>query len=394
MRTISSLFALALVLVTVYAAGALLSPIPPLTAELRDLTSAVPDAPPIPLPETGASAVALPDGAPITGGSAEPAPIAGLAKLVLALVAIDEAQLAPGAVGPTTTIDAADLQRQRGLQASGVRVVPVAAGETWTTRDLLVASVIGSGNNSAELLAETVFGTVDEYVTAATAWLTENGMPDTVIVDATGLNRANVAPAADLGRLAQLVAADETLSGVLQERPLTAAGQRFDDNAAIGVEGVLGAANSYTDAAGVCMVMLVPVGEVLVGAVITGQPGYDVANAAAAALVPAIQAGAQPLPIVGVGDVVGELTSDWGRTVDLIAVESATILTFDATEIETSIDLTERRSVLSGTNIGRLEITTSAGTQSVRLESAGAISEPGIAWRFADPLTVLDRWIG
>jgi D-alanyl-D-alanine carboxypeptidase len=208
------------------------------------------------------------------------------------------------------------------------------------------------------------------------------------------MRRASTVPTRLKPALAQLVAADETLSGVLRERPLTAAGQRFDDNAAIGVEGVLGAANSYTDAAGVCMVMLVPVGEVLVGAVITGQPGYDVANAAAAALVPGIQAGAQPLPIVAVGDVVGELTSDWGRTVDLIAVESATILTFDATEIETSIDLTERRSVLSGTNIGRLEITTSAGTQSVRLESAGAISEPGIAWRFADPLTVLDRWIG
>lgn len=393
MRTISSLFAFALVLVTVYAAGALLSPIPPLTAELRDLTAAAPAAPAIVLPETGASAVALPAGAPLTGGSADPAPMAGLAKLVLALVAIDEAQLAPGAVGPTTTIDAADLQRQRGLQASGVRVVPVAAGETWTTRDLLVASVIGSGNNSAELLAETVFGSVDAYVTAATAWLTENGMPDTVIVDATGLNRANVATAADLGRLAQLVAADPTLSGVLQERPLTAAGQRFDDNAAIGIEGVLGAANSYTDAAGVCMMMLVPVGDVLVGAVLTGQPGYDVANAAVEALVPAIQAGAQPLPIVAVGDVVGELNSDWGRTVDLIAVESATILAFDATEVETSIDLAERRTVLTGTNIGRLEIATAAGTQSVRLETAGAIGEPGIAWRFADPFTVLDRWI-
>ncbi len=396
MRTISSIFALLLVLVTVYAAGALLSPIPPLTAELRPLSADALDegAAAIVLPETGASAVALPEGAPITAGSTEPVSIAGIVKLVLALVAIEEGELEPGRIGPTMTIDTADLQRQRGLQASGVRIVPVSLGETWTTRDLLLATVIGSGNNSAELLAETVFGSIDAYLEATTAWLAENGMPDTVIVDATGLNRASVSTAADLGRLAQLVAADPTLSDVLQQRPLSAAGQRFDDNAAVAVSGALGAANSYTDAAGVCQLMLVPVGDVLVGAVIVGQPGYDAANAALGALIPSIQSGVRPLPIVEVGDVVGELSSDWGRTVDLIAVESATVLAFDAGEVETSVEITERRSVLAGSNIGRLEVTTPGGTQSVRLETAGAIGEPGVAWRFADPLTVLDRWIG
>lgn len=395
-RTISSVLAFAVVLATVYAAGALLSPIPPLTAESRELMTAPLDAgaATIVLPETGASAVALPEGEPRTAGSAEALPIAGIAKTLLALVAIEEAELEPGRTGPTTTIDAADLQRQRGLQASGVRVVPVAIGETWTTRDLLIATVLGSGNNSAELLAEAVFGSVDAYVARATEWLAENDMPDTVIVDATGLNRLDVSTARDLGVLAQRVAATPTLVDLLRERPLSAGGQRFDDNAAVAsATGAIGVVNSYTDAAGVCFLLLVPVGEFLVGAVVVGQPGYDVANAAVAALVPSIQTGVQPLTVVAVGDVVGELRSDWGRAVDLIAVESATVLAFDADDVETRLDIEERRSVLTGTGIGRLEIETPAGTQSVRVETAGPIGEPGIAWRFADPFTVFDRWI-
>jgi len=169
---------------------------------------------------------------------------------------------------------------------------------------------------------------------------------------------------------------------------------RFDDNAAVARSlGVLGATNSYTDAAGVCFVMLVPVGEVLVGAVMIGQPGYDAANAALQSLVPSIQAGVKPLAVVEVGDVVGELTSDWGRTVDLLAVEPASVLAFDAGEVDTRLVLDERRTVLRGQSVGRLEIETPGGTQSVRVETAGAITEPGIAWRFADPLTVLDRWL-
>jgi hypothetical protein len=30
----------------------------------------------------------------------------------------------------------------------------------------------------------------------------------------------------------------------------------------------------------------------------------------------------------------------------------------------------------------------------VRLEASGTITEPGVAWRFADPVTVLTRWFG
>lgn len=395
-RIISGFLAFGLVLATVYAAGALLSPIPALEVVERELdTSALTaGSATIALPEQGASSVALPAGEPRTAGSPDALPIAGIAKLVLAHVAIAEAGLEPGRTGAAITIDQDDLQRLRGLQASGVRTVSVTLAQTWTVRDLLIATLIGSGNNTAELLADAVFGDRDAYLAAAAQWLADNGLAETVVVDATGLNGGSVATARDLGVLAQLTAAQPVLAELLRDRPTSANGVGFDDNAAYaGDLGVIGITNSYTDAAGVCLVMLVPVGDVLVGAAVIGQPGYDAARAAIEALVPSLQEGIRPLPIVEVGDVVGELDADWGRTVELIAVEPITVLAFDAGEVTTRLAVDDRRTVLRGASVGRIVVETPAGEQSARIEAAGAIPEPGIAWRFADPFTVLDRWI-
>ena len=54
----------------------------------------------------------------------------------------------------------------------------------------------------------------------------------------------------------------------------------------------------------------------------------------------------------------------------------------------------DARTALRGTTMGRLTVTTPTSEQTIRLETATTITEPGVAWRFADPFTVLDRWLG
>ena len=49
-------------------------------------------------------------------------------------------------------------------------------------RDLLAATVIGSGNNIAELLMLEVFGGLDAYTAAASSWLDSVGLADTAVV--------------------------------------------------------------------------------------------------------------------------------------------------------------------------------------------------------------------
>ncbi len=396
-KTISGMLALAVVLVTVWAAGALLSPVPVLEAVEQPpaLDAVGVDPAALALPATGSSAVIAGSGDPVAGGETTARPIAGLAKVVLAHVVLDRAPLEVGSLGPTTAIDADDVQRLRALQASSVRTVPVVSGQAWTQYDLLAASIIGSGNNIAEVLAASVFGTVDGYLLAAAEWLAENGLDDTVIVDPTGIGSGNVATAADMARLAQLTVADPVLLDLLISRPTASASVgSWSDNAAFpGGTGALGAATTYTDAAGVCTLLIVPVGENYAGVALLGQPDYPTAEAAVGALLPGLATALQPVTIIEAGDAVGELVADWGQRTDLVATEAVTIVALDTTGVELGYELDERRTALRGTTIGRLTVTTPTSEQTVRLETATTITEPGVAWRFADPFTVLDRWL-
>lgn len=397
-KAISGMLALAVVLVTVWAAGALLSPVPVLEAREQppSLDAVGVDPAALALPAAGSSAVIAGAGDPVSAGDPAARPIAGIAKVVLAHVVLDASPLEPGALGPSTTITADDVTRLRALQASSVRTVPVVAGQAWTQYDLLAASVIGSGNNVAEVLAASVFGTVDGYLLAAAEWLAENALDDTVVVDPTGIGSGNVATAADMARLAQLTVADPVLLDLLITRPTASASVgSWSDNAAFpGGTGALGAATTYTDAAGVCTLLVVPIGETYAGVALLGQPDYPTAEAGVAGVLPGLATALQPLTIIEAGDPVGELVADWGQRTDLVATEAVTIIALDATGVELDYVLDERRTALRGTTIGRLTVTTPTSEQTVRLETATTITEPGVAWRFADPFTVLDRWLG
>ena len=393
------MLAVSLVLVTVWAAGALLSPVPVLAAEQRppslDALGADPAA--LALPAAGASSVIAGGGNPVSGGETAALPIAGLAKVVLAHVVLERSPLEAGTLGPTTAIVADDVQRLRALQASSVRTVPVVAGQAWTQYDLIAASTIGSGNNIAEVLAVSVFGTLDGYIIAAEEWLAENGLADTVVVDPTGIGSGSVATAADMARLAQLTVAQPVLLDLLLMRPTAASGTgtTWSDNAAFpGDSGALGAATTYTDAAGVCTLLIVPVGESYAGVALLGQPDYPTAEAAVADLLPGLLTALQPVTIIEAGDVLAELVADWGQQTDLVATDAVTIVALDEGAIEFGYVFDEQRTVLRGASVGRLTVTTPTGEQTVRLETASTITEPGIAWRFADPFTVLDRWLG
>jgi len=398
-RFLSGMLALGMVLVTVWAAGALLSPVPVLVAEQRppSLDALGMDGGVLALPVTGASAVIAGTGSPLSGGEAAALPIAGLAKVVLAHVVLDRAPLEPGAPGPATAITAEDVQRLRALQASSVRTVAVAGGQVWTQFDLIAATVIGSGNNTAEILAVSAFGTLEGYLLAAGEWLAENGLADTIVVDPTGIGSGSIATAADMARLAQLTVAQPVLLDLLLQRPTAAptTGTTWSDNAAFpGGTGALGAATTYTDAAGVCTLLILPVGDSYAGVILLAQPDYPTAEAAVALLIPQVTTALQPVPLIDAGAVVGELVADWGQRTDLVTTDPVTIVALDASAVEFDYALDTQRTVLRGASVGRLTVTTPTGDQTVRLETTTTITEPGVAWRFADPFTVLDRWLG
>jgi D-alanyl-D-alanine carboxypeptidase len=397
---VSGTIAVLLVGVAAYAAAALLSPLPALVVESRELDTAAVGAAldELVLPENGSTGVVLPVGEPILAGDEVPRPMAGVAKLVLAHVVLDAEPLEAGRTGAGTQIDAATSSRYRELTSAGVRTVPVLQGQVWTRRDLLQATLIGSGNNTAELLMLEVFGGLTAYTSAATLWLDSQGLDGTTVVDATGLDSGNQSTARDLARLAQLTLAEPALRELFTDRPRsTAAGASWDDEAAFVIDtGALGLTRTYTDAAGVVLLLVVPVasagGSTEVALALLGQPGYPQAEANARALIASLSTVVAPTTLVSVGQSVGELRSEWGQSAGIIVREEITVTSLDASSIEVQLEVPERQTVLDGTTVGQLIVTTPTGTLTSPLVADGTIAEPGIAWRFTDPLTVIDRW--
>lgn len=397
-RVISGLLAVVVVLTVVYAAAALTAPVPRLAIDERLPAPASRSwSDTVPLPADGASAIVAGAGAPVTTGDAEPRPIAGAAKLVLIAVVLDAEPLAEGSPGPAITIDQAAVDRYRALDAAGARTVPVVFGQTWTRRDLIAASLLGSGNNIAELLIDTVFGGEDAYVAAAATWLDEYGFSATTVADGAGLDPRSRSTAAELAAIARIALAQPVVAELVTERPRsTSGGAAFSDEAAFGRDlGVAGLVRSYTDAAGVCIVTTVEVEGENVVVVLLGQQTYPRAEESLAAVVDGLRAAIRPVELVAAGEVVAIARSDWGQESELTATEAIVVISTALEGVELRLDVPPRSTIARRADAGELVAELDGGEViSVRLQATGGISEPGVAWRFADPLTVLGRWTG
>lgn len=393
-RTISALTALAVAGGAVYAAAALLSPIPTLEVVEREIDGGANAAAELPLPEVGASAVVLPTGSPVVAGDEAARPIGGTARLILAHVVLDREPLELGRTGPALTMTAAEVTRTREIAEAGVRTVPVFVGEPWTRRDLLIATLLGSGNNLAEFLAIDVFGDLESYRAAASAWLDENGMPSTTIADVGGLDPATTSTAADLAQLAQLTAQQPVIADIYATRPSTVStGASFSDTTQFVPEiGANGYVNTYTDEAGVCILTSIEVAGTTATIALYGQPSYPAAEEALRAIVTSLSENLAETTIVSEGTVVAEYRADWGQSATIVATEAVTTTSLTGSDLAVVFEIDDRRTVLRGTTVGRMVVDTGDGPVTVILEAAESISEPGIGWRFADPFTVFDRW--
>jgi len=396
-RFLSGMLALAVVVGVAYGAAALLSPLPQLVVE-QTLTVAVDSSwgAQLPLPDAGSTAVVAESGSAVVSGSVEPRPIAGAAKLVLAHVVLAAEPLTVGATGAVITIGQEAIDRYRELDAAGARTVDVQFGQTWTRRDLLAATLIGSGNNTAELLIDAVFAGPDAYLAAARTWLDEQGLVTTTVVDGTGLDAASLSTAAELASLARLTLDNPVLAGLFTDRPReTSAGVDFGDGADfLSGQQTLGLSRSYSDEAGVCVVFAVPAGDELIVVAMVGQPSYPSAESAATALIASIREAVRDVNVVTAGQVVAVARSAWGQSTDIVAVNGITVSSTEIEDLEVRLDAAARSTIVRGTDAGSVTVTTGTVEQVARLEATSAITEPGVAWRFADPATVIQRWTG
>jgi D-alanyl-D-alanine carboxypeptidase (penicillin-binding protein 5/6) len=183
------------------------------------------------------------------GNAGRRLPPASLAKLMTSLLVLER-----GRLDETVAVSAA------AAKAGGTRM-GLRAGERFTARDLLAATVVRSANDACRALADHVAA---DFVALMNARAAALGLADTRYADPCGHDReGQYTSAADLARLAEALAAHAEylrLARLPRVRVASAAGRKFTlagTNALIGrYQGAIGLKTGYTTGAGHCLVAL------------------------------------------------------------------------------------------------------------------------------------------
>ena len=195
-------------------------------------------------------------------------PVASLAKMMTALIALERGKL-----------DALAQVSAAAAKATGARI-GLAPGEKLRMRDLLAATVVRSANDACRALAEHLGRSAAAFVAMMNARAAALGLADTHFVDPCGHDRpGQFSSAADLARLAEQVMQHPEymrLARVAQMSIRAEGGRTFalrNTNALIGrYAGAIGLKTGYTERAGHCLVALAEKDGVRVLVVLLNAP--------------------------------------------------------------------------------------------------------------------------
>lgn len=209
------------------------------------------------LPSEGASAVGISElGVIATNGVATPVPIASIAKTITTLVILNK--LAP-TYGQAKEINITFGQQDVEIRASTIAEngasQPVSDGLSMSLHDALAVMMLASANNYATSLAVKTFGSMEEYILAANDWLKVNGLSQTSIADASGLNPNTVGTASDLVNLGLIAMDNQEVVDIVTtpEISVDGVGTIQNGNPMFGIDGVDGIKLGSTFEANNCL---------------------------------------------------------------------------------------------------------------------------------------------
>lgn len=158
---------------------------------------------------------------------------------------------------------------------------------TYVSRmDLLKASIISSDNRASESLANAHPGGFSQFLKDVNAYLENNALFDTQIVDSTGLLAGNMSTPGDLVEFLHQIKDEPVIRAIAGERSATVTAPRGKKQVEIPLrntnpdifkhENVLISKTGFTSSAGRCVLMLVERNKILYAVVVLGQPNPKV----------------------------------------------------------------------------------------------------------------------
>lgn len=343
------------------------------------------------VPPFGASAVVADGFGPLgLGPTHDVVPMASMTKVITALMVLKAHPLSGNEAGPTLTFGQADVDVITDVLAQNGNYSPVSVGDTTSERDALYAMLLNSSNNIAGSLAIWAYGSMDEYLSQTATWLAEQGLTDTVVADASGLNAGSRSSSTDLIAIGRLARADPVLASIVAtpsiELPLF--GSVVNGNTLLGVSGINGIKTGTTDEAGSCLLysatFSVAERSVTLYGVTTGAPTQGELQPTIATYVASLQSGFHDTLLADPSVSVATVTSAWNSTSDIVPASTLSTLTWSDSPVPVTIVLSDIRGGGAGTRVGTMTFDAPEGPLSVELVLASDLGDPGPGWRFAN----------
>jgi D-alanyl-D-alanine carboxypeptidase (penicillin-binding protein 5/6) len=346
--------------------------------------------PVLPWPATGQAALVL-EGAGELGssGAATPAPMASTAKMMTALLVLEDHPLALGQQGPVITVTQADVATFYAERNQNESVLPVAAGEQLSEYQLLQGLMLPSASNFADLLAKWDLGDVATFINRMNTRAAALGMKATHYADVSGFSPSSVSIPSELVALGRTAMRQPVFAEIVAQPQATLplAGVVHNLNTLLGQGGVIGIKTGHTDQGGGCFV--VAADQVIDGApariygAVMGQPNALAgAFGATTALLHALTPALHLRPVVHAKEVVARYLTPWGEAGTIVSDQTVHWVLLDGTTVARRVTLDALPASLpAGSRVGTLLIEAGLHQAEVPLVTASAINGPDAGWR-------------
>jgi serine-type D-Ala-D-Ala carboxypeptidase (penicillin-binding protein 5/6) len=324
-----------------------LRPVPQVVATQTLPASLTKGAPPaLPWPDRGQGAVGVEgSGVLAATAAARPQPIASVAKVMTALVVLDQKPLQASQPGPALTVTAADVAEYQQEQANGESTVAVQAGEQLSEYQVLQGLLIPSGNNVAQMVARWASGSIDAHVQRMNERAAELKLRQTHFADVSGISDQTVSVPADLIRLGEAAMQNQVLSEIVGQPQATLPGlpgPAINVNYVLGKDGIVGVKTGNIPQVGAVYLsaathQLADGRKLLVFAAVQGLPTLQNALDDARELLAVVRQSLQVQRIVSRDQVVGRYASPWGSNANIVADSDLDIPLLPGTRVGTTL---------------------------------------------------------
>jgi D-alanyl-D-alanine carboxypeptidase (penicillin-binding protein 5/6) len=347
--------------------------------------------PALPWPQKGASAVGVSSlGLIAASGGDQPIPMASIAKVMTALVILEDRPFEVGQLGPSIVITDADVQAYEADKADQQSVVKIRAGEQLTEFQALEALLIPSGNNIASTLARWDAGSVDAFVAKMNHRAQTLGLGHTTFADPAGVSPQTVSTPRDLVALGMAAMKSSVFAVIVNsaQANLPVAGPVYNVNYVLGQSGIIGIKTGSGLNVGANFLFAAAATieghDITLFGCVMGQPTLDQAFNAAKALIAAMKSGLRVGRAVTRNEVVGRYEPAWGGRADLISTVDVDLIGWPGMVLRRTLDvrtLVIERQLPPGTKAGSLRMVLGDYKVAVPVVTAASLFPPTRFWR-------------